>query len=93
MAFSPNLDDRERDKFVESPSRSGMTAVEVFGTLTSSSGPFAPPAGANAVVRSVAGAVETFQYKSGGISGTLLKTVTVTYTDSTLDELLTVEIS
>jgi hypothetical protein len=93
MAFSPNLEDRERDKFVESPSRSGMSAVEVFGTLTSSSGPFSPPAGANAIVRSVAGAVETYQYKSGGIAGTVLKTITVTSTDATLEELLTVEVS
>lgn len=29
MSFSPNLEDRERDKFVESPNRSGQTAVEV----------------------------------------------------------------
>ena len=29
MAFTPNLEDRERDKFVESPTRPGYTAVEV----------------------------------------------------------------
>lgn len=29
MSFSPNLLDRENDKFVESPSRSGKSAIEV----------------------------------------------------------------
>jgi len=29
MGFSPNLEDRERAKFVESPTRPGETAIEV----------------------------------------------------------------
>lgn len=29
MSFSPNLHDREQDKFIESPNRPGKTAVEV----------------------------------------------------------------
>jgi hypothetical protein len=29
MAFTPNLQDRERDKFVESPTRPNYTAIEV----------------------------------------------------------------
>lgn len=93
MTFSPNLQDRENGKFVESPTRSGETAIEVVGSLTAVAGPFAPPAGTDSIVRSVSGAVETYEYKSGGIAGTVLKTVTVTSTDSTLEELLTVEVS
>lgn len=30
MSFTPNLEDRERDKFVESPTRPNHTAIEVF---------------------------------------------------------------
>lgn len=38
MSFSPNILDRELDKFVESPTRTGKTAVEVVGSLTVTDG-------------------------------------------------------
>jgi hypothetical protein len=33
MSITPNLEDRERDKFLESPSRPGFTAVETVTTV------------------------------------------------------------
>jgi hypothetical protein len=93
MAQSPNLQDRELNKFVESPGRPGKSAVEVIGSFTSGAGPFDPPSSSDTIVRAVAGAVETYTYKQGGPSGTTLKTITVTYTTPSLSELLTVEVS
>lgn len=88
-----SLQDREYNKFVESPSRPGEPAIEIVGNLTSTPGPFSPPATCDYVGRIVASNVETFEYRDGGASGTLLKTVTVTYTDATLEELVSVEVS
>lgn len=88
-----SLPDRELNKFVESPSRPGEPAVEIVGNLTSTPGPFSPPANADSIVRTVLSNVETYEYKSGGISGTILKTVTVTYVDATLEELVNVVVS
>lgn len=88
-----SLPDRELNKFVESPSRPGEPAIEIVGNLTSTPGPFSPPTNADSIVRTVLSNVETYEYKSGGISGTLLKTVTVTYTDNTLEELVNVVVS
>jgi hypothetical protein len=85
--------ERAYDVFVESPTRTNKTAVEVSGTLTSSSGPFSPPANSDAIARSVAGPVETFEYFTGGLAGTLVKTITVTYTNATLEDLVSVEVS
>jgi len=34
MAIPPNINDREQQKFVESPTRPGETAVEVVGNIT-----------------------------------------------------------
>lgn len=93
MAFSPNLEDREQCKFVESPTRPGFSAVEIVGSLTSSNGPFAPPANSDAILRTVVGPVETFRYYSGGLAGTLVKTITVTYASSALEDLVSVEVS
>lgn len=88
-----SLPDRELNKFVESPSRPGEPAVEIVGNLVSTPGPFSPPANCDYISRSVLSNVETYEYKNGGSGGTLLKTVTVTYVDATLEELLTVEVS
>lgn len=88
-----SIPEMEYSKFIESPSRPGQAAVEVVGDLTISEGPFAPPSTTDYIGRSVLSNVETYVYKAGGASGTLLKTVVVTYVDSTLEELLTVEVS
>lgn len=55
-------------------------------------GAFTPPANADFIGRTVLGAVETFVYKVGGSAGTILKTVKVTYTSTTLEELISVEV-
>lgn len=84
--MSPNILDRERDKFQEI---SGETYVKVTGILsTSGSGEFDVPMNCDAILRSVAGNVETYLFKDGGVSGTLLKTITVTYTSSNLKDLV-----
>ena len=72
---------REQDKFVESPTRSGKTAVEVVGDINAVSvpGPFAPPAGTDAFTRVVSGNNETISYRSGGITGPILKSITIYY--------------
>lgn len=88
-----SLPDREINKFVESPSRPGEPAIEIVGNLTSTPGPFSPPTTSDSIVRTVMSNVETYEYKSGGIAGTVLKTVTVTYTDATLEELVNVVVS
>lgn len=88
-----SLPDRELNKFVESPSRPGEPAIEIVGNLTSSPGPFSPPINCDSIVRTVLSNVETYEYKNGGIAGTLLKTVTVTYVDNTLEELVNVVVS
>lgn len=90
-----SLPDRELNKFVESPTRPGEPAIEIAGTFTANvdPGPFSPPALCDYISRTVLSNVETYEYKQGGSGGTLLKTVTVTYTDATLEELSTVEVS
>lgn len=86
-----NIKDRDFQKYVESPTRPGKTAVEVFGSF--GDGPFSPPTGTDYIGRSVLSNVETYEYKSGGYGGTLLKTITVTYVAADLNELLKVEVS
>lgn len=61
--------------------------------IFTSNNPFSPPQGTDYIGRSVAGPIETYLYKSGGSGGTLLATVTVTYVDSTLDDLVSVQVT
>ena len=81
-----SIHDRELHKFVESPTRPGEPAVEVSASI--SPGPFDAPDLTDACVRTVVGPVETFEFKTGGISGTVLKTITLTYTAPDLEELV-----
>lgn len=90
MAQSPNITTREFNKFVESPTRPGQSAVEITGSIVAGSGPFEPPVNCDNIQRLVAGPVETYEYKQGM---TLLKTVTVTYTAANLKELVSVVVS
>lgn len=89
-----SISGREFSKFVESPTRPGEAAVEIAGSFTADvvPGPFSPPSNCDYISRAVAGPVETYVYKNGGSSGTTLKTVTVTYTDTDLEDILTVEV-
>lgn len=86
MAIRSNATtDREFDKFVESPTRPGATAVEVTGDLTVSSGPFSPPSNCDFINAASVGLVDTYTFYNGGPSGTLLKTITITYTSIAKD--------
>lgn len=91
MAIPGSNRDREQNKFVESPTRPGQTAVEVVGQVNVV-GPLEPPKETDTITRQVSGAVETYRYYQGGAAGTLLKTVVVTYTASNLKDLVSVEV-
>lgn len=53
--------------------------------------PFTPPDGADAIVASYPDELtDIFQYKQGGVSGTVLMTVTVTYTSYCRDKISSV---
>jgi len=92
MAIPGSSKDRELKKFVESPTRPGETAIEVVGALSVGPGPLDPPLDTDTITRQVSGAVETYRYYQGGASGTLLKTVVVTYTSNSLQDLVSVEV-
>lgn len=58
--------------------------VPVSGTFSSSPGAFSPPANTDACQVSYPSAtVEVYEFFNGGLSGTLLQTNTVVYTDAT----------
>lgn len=89
MSFSPNILDRELDKFVESPTRIGKTAVEVFGSLSTTQGAFSIPT--NALVYTYSTGTDGIYFTeiySFYESGTpiapvnLLKTITLYYSDA-----------
>lgn len=77
----PSISGREYSKFVESPTRPGEAAIEIAGQFTAdvAPGPFAPPSNSDAFTRSVSGNTETIEYRQGGITGTILKTIKVYY--------------
>lgn len=93
MAQSPNIKDREWSKFIESPTRPGESAVEVVGEITVFSGPFSPPSNCDTITREHSGSVETYRYRNGGLTGTVIKTVVVTYSSPSLKELVSVQVS
>jgi hypothetical protein len=88
MAIPGDIRDREIKKFVESPTRPNETAIE-----TIVSGVFDPPIQADAITREESGNSEIYKYRQGGIAGTVLKTVTVTYTAPNFKTLLNVVVS
>jgi hypothetical protein len=53
--------------------------------ITTVPNPFAPPWDADSMKQETIANVRTFKYYSGGIAGTLLKTITLTYDPSDLD--------
>jgi len=74
-----SIHDRELHKFVESPSRPGEPAVEIVGSITATPSQFSPPSNADAFTRSVSGNDETIEYRTGGIAGTIIKTIIIYY--------------
>lgn len=91
-----NISDREFHKFVESPTRPGEPAVEIAGSFTATvdPGPFSPPTNADHVSITVTGGGFTVNYafKLGGIAGTVLKTVSLTYATVQTPDLLEVSL-
>jgi hypothetical protein len=87
MSFSPNLEDRERDKFVESPSRPGRTAVETFD-INSINGPLSGVVWDAFDYQYPTTTQEIIQLYEGGLSGTLKARVVLNYTDATKKFLL-----
>jgi hypothetical protein len=86
MGITPNLLDREREKFVESPSRPNQPAIEVI-----SSGKLIPPAEADAMtVAYPNSSTEVYSYRVGGVSGSVVKTITVVYTSPSKNDILSV---
>jgi hypothetical protein len=81
MAMPSDIKQREHAKFVQSPTRTDGSAVEITGAIsaTTTPGPFSPPAGTDAFTRSVSGNEETIEYRTGGIAGAVLKTIKVYY--------------
>lgn len=88
MSQSGAIRDREFSKFVDSPTRVDQSAVETVD----SSNQFAPPPDCDFIQRIHTGNVETYNYRQGGATGTILKTVRVTYTSNSLNELVSVEV-
>ena len=80
-----NTYDNEQRKF--QPDADGNVAVN---TIVNSS--FTPPVNADAITVLNTSTTQTFQYRNGGTSGTILKSVLVTYTNSCKNELLSVEV-
>lgn len=79
--FSPTNKDREQDKFVEAPGNN--TAVR---TLLADS--MRAPANADsATVAYPSSTQEVYSFRSGGISGTILKTLTVNYVNPSKKEI------
>jgi len=72
--------EREYDSYVESPTRSNKTAVEVAASFSAGAVPMQPPANTDYISSVFSSNVQTVIYKSGGASGTTLKTITITYT-------------
>jgi hypothetical protein len=89
VAIASTLAHRETDKFVESPTRANKTAVEVTST-----GKMIPPPEADSITVAYPNATtEVYSYRVGGISGTVIKTVTVIYTNASKGSLASVEVS
>lgn len=85
MALSPTLVDREQAKFRDAGNQTvSKVAVTIEGAL-------AAPDGTDSIVASYpSSTVEVYAFKTGGVSGTTLMTLTVTYTNSTKELISTV---
>lgn len=89
MPFSPVVLDRERDKFLQTAA--GETAVRVNAISMFSVN--IPENADSFDVQHPSTTVEIYRYFLGGISGTLLKTITITYTNAAHDGLVSFEIT
>ena len=85
------LRDRDFQSFVESPGRGlPYTAREVFIDKLNS---FSPPSSADSITAQYPDNVtEIYEYREGGITGTILNSVTVIYLDSTKELIQSVSV-
>ena len=81
MPLSPVVLDRERDKFLEA--HDGETAVRVL----LSEAMRAPANSDAATVDYPSSTQEVYSFRSGGVAGSILRTLTVNYTDSTKENI------
>ena len=85
MSLSPALEDREQGKFRDAgPQTLSRVAVALEGALA------APSQTDSIVVSYPSSTSEVYTFKSGGVSGTTVMTVTVNYTSSTKEFLSSV---
>ena len=82
MPLPNNLKSREYDKFAENGD--GDTAVRVVGSIGEAN-PFAPPSATDTITVTQGATTDTYNFRQGGPGGTILRTVTLTYTDSNKD--------
>ena len=85
MAIPSNIEEREHDKFLESPVRPNKSAIETVDF----SNRFGVDSRVTKIEVTVSGNIEIYNYKAGS---TLIKTIKVTYDDSSRRELSSVEI-
>lgn len=92
MAIPCSTIELENKKFVESPTGSGDVAVRTAPSIETN--PFGPPLDADAItVGYPSSTIEVYEYRTGGIGGSVLKTVTVTYNTGSKNEILTVVVT
>jgi hypothetical protein len=87
MSLAGNIRDREYSVF--DLNSEGQPAKRVISLGEQ----FRPPKDTDSItVEYPSISVEVYRFRSGGVSGSILKSIQVTYTDSTKDNLLSVEL-
>lgn len=81
MPFSPVVLDRERDKFEEAPGNNTAVRVILADSMR------APALTDAATVTYPSSTQEVYSFRTGGVSGTILRALTVNYTDATKDNI------
>jgi len=86
MPFSDNIKNREFDKFLNVNGETGVRVAtqDVFG---------APLSSDSFTVEYPTATREIYKFRQGGITGTVLKTITINYTDASKTEILNGAIS
>lgn len=83
MTLSANINNREFDKFKEINSQTAVATYQIGGLNI--------PEDADTITASYPTATqEVFEYRQGGVGGTILATITVDYVDATKAELVSV---
>lgn len=79
MPLSRDVKDREYEKFFQTDADETAVRVGLTGALS-------PPVGTDSITAEYPNATtEIYRFRSGGVSGAILQSVTVIYTDATKD--------